>query len=212
MSKKSPGVTRREFLLDTALASGALALTGLAPTTSLAGQAEPKLGAQFIGKLEGPEIIRDVAKFPKAVRRGPHARRAREGRQAPAGGAALARGGGPDGRQAPEGSRKVRRALAPRLHRARRHREREPDRLHGQVPDVGLHREQGRALASPRTGASATTERFARYFCARGSNGRMGSRSPRTTSCSGMRRSTRTRSWCRPRPRSSRSTASRADV
>ena len=71
MSKKSPGVTRREFLLDTALASGALALTGLAPTTSLAGQAEPKLGAQFIGKLEGPEIIRDAAKFPKAFKEAP---------------------------------------------------------------------------------------------------------------------------------------------
>ena len=71
MSKKAKGVTRREFLLDTALASGAVALTGLAPTTSLAGQAEPKLGAQFIGKLEGPEIIRDVAKFPKAFKEAP---------------------------------------------------------------------------------------------------------------------------------------------
>jgi peptide/nickel transport system substrate-binding protein len=71
MSKKSQGVTRREFLLETALASGALALTGLAPTTSLAGQAEPKLGAQFIGKLEGPEILRDVAKYPKAFKEAP---------------------------------------------------------------------------------------------------------------------------------------------
>jgi peptide/nickel transport system substrate-binding protein len=71
MSKKSRGVTRREFLLDTALASGALALTGLAPTTSLAGQAEPKLGAQFIGKLEGPEILRDVAKYPKKFAEAP---------------------------------------------------------------------------------------------------------------------------------------------
>jgi len=71
MPKHSGGLTRREFLLDTALASGALALTGLAPTTSLAGQAEPKLGAQFIGKLEGPEIIRDVTKFPKAFKEAP---------------------------------------------------------------------------------------------------------------------------------------------
>jgi len=71
MSKKSQGVTRREFLLETALASGALALTGLAPTTSLAAQAEAKLGAQFIGKLEGPEILRDVAKFPKQFAEAP---------------------------------------------------------------------------------------------------------------------------------------------
>jgi peptide/nickel transport system substrate-binding protein len=71
MLKHSGGVTRREFLLDTALASGALALTGLAPTTSLAGQAEPKIGAQLIGKLEGPEIIRDVAKFPKTFKEAP---------------------------------------------------------------------------------------------------------------------------------------------
>jgi peptide/nickel transport system substrate-binding protein len=71
MSKKAKGVTRREFLLDTALASGALAFTGFVPATSLAGQAEPKLGAQFIGKLEGPEIIRDVAKFPKAFKEAP---------------------------------------------------------------------------------------------------------------------------------------------
>jgi peptide/nickel transport system substrate-binding protein len=71
MAKKRSGVTRREFLLDAAVASGAVALAGLAPTATLAGQAEPKLGGQFIGKLEGPEIIRDVTKFPKAFKEAP---------------------------------------------------------------------------------------------------------------------------------------------
>jgi len=65
MSRKPAGVTRREFLRDVTLATGTLALAGIAPT-ALAGQAaDQKMGAQLIGKLEGPEIIRDVAKFPK---------------------------------------------------------------------------------------------------------------------------------------------------
>jgi peptide/nickel transport system substrate-binding protein len=72
MSRKWTGITRREFLQRSALASGAAALAGLSPTLSLAGQAaEPKLGAQFIGKLEGPEILRDAAKFPKAFKEAP---------------------------------------------------------------------------------------------------------------------------------------------
>ncbi len=64
-------VTRREFLLEAALASGAVALPSLVPTAALAGQAEPKAGTQFIGKLEGPEIIREVAKFPTAFKEAP---------------------------------------------------------------------------------------------------------------------------------------------
>jgi peptide/nickel transport system substrate-binding protein len=59
-------MTRREFFRDAALASGTVALAGLIPGPALAGQAaEPKLGAQFIGKLEGPAIILDPTKFPK---------------------------------------------------------------------------------------------------------------------------------------------------
>jgi peptide/nickel transport system substrate-binding protein len=47
-------------------------LAGLAPTLVRAGQAsEAKLGAQFIGKLEGPEIIRDATKFPKTFKEAP---------------------------------------------------------------------------------------------------------------------------------------------
>ena len=66
MAKKRTGVTRREFLQHAALASGAMALTGLAPTATLVAQAgEQKIGAQLIGKLEGPELVLDPAKWPK---------------------------------------------------------------------------------------------------------------------------------------------------
>ena len=66
MSKNPKGSTRREFLRDAALAAGAVTLGGFAPTLVRAGQAsEPKMGAQLIGKLEGPELILDPAKWPK---------------------------------------------------------------------------------------------------------------------------------------------------
>jgi len=72
MSKNPKGRTRREFLRDAAMAAGAIPLASLAPRLALAGQAaEPKLGAQLIGKLEGPEILRDPAKFPKTFREAP---------------------------------------------------------------------------------------------------------------------------------------------
>jgi len=65
MAKKRTGVTRREFLQQAALASGAIALTGFAPAAALAAQAgEQKIGSQLIGKLEGPSLILDPAKFP----------------------------------------------------------------------------------------------------------------------------------------------------
>ena len=72
MAKKHTGVTRREFLRNTGLAAGAMAVTGLAPTTAMAGQAgEQKIGAQLIGKLEGPSLILDPAKFPKKLSEAP---------------------------------------------------------------------------------------------------------------------------------------------
>ena len=72
MASRRKGITRREFLRNTTLAAGAVSLGGLAPTLVQAGQAsEPKLGARLIGKLEGPEIIRDAAKFPKTFKEAP---------------------------------------------------------------------------------------------------------------------------------------------
>ena len=65
MSQRTKGVTRHGFLLDAGVATSAVALTVMTPTLAAAGEkAAPKLGAQLIGKLEGPEIIRDPAKFP----------------------------------------------------------------------------------------------------------------------------------------------------
>ncbi len=64
MERRS-GVTRREFLNAT-MAASALALSG---TPSWA--AEARLGERYIGKLEGPEIIRSPAKFPKGFKEAP---------------------------------------------------------------------------------------------------------------------------------------------
>ena len=65
MKKKQTGVTRREFLLETALAAGAVAL---GPGLTWAAQAgAPKIGAQLIGKLEGPVIITDLKQYPEEV-------------------------------------------------------------------------------------------------------------------------------------------------
>jgi peptide/nickel transport system substrate-binding protein len=71
MATKRSGVTRREFLRTTGLATGAVALGSVVSTAALAGQAEPKLGARLIGKLEGPEILRDPARIPKAFKEAP---------------------------------------------------------------------------------------------------------------------------------------------
>jgi len=72
MKKKRMVVTRREFLRDAALATSTMALASVMPGRAVAGQAaEPKLGARFIGKLEGPEIIRDLARFPKKFSEAP---------------------------------------------------------------------------------------------------------------------------------------------
>ncbi len=72
MSKQRTGVTRREFLRASSLGAGALALSSAATGIALAGQvAEPKLGAQLIGKLEGPELILDPAKWPKKFSEAP---------------------------------------------------------------------------------------------------------------------------------------------
>ncbi|MGH7322245.1 MAG: ABC transporter substrate-binding protein [Candidatus Rokuibacteriota bacterium] len=73
MPKERKSVTRREFLRDAALATGTVALGAVAssaPLTSAHAQA-PKLGAQLIGKLEGPELILDPTKWPKKFSEAP---------------------------------------------------------------------------------------------------------------------------------------------
>ncbi|MHB0868411.1 MAG: ABC transporter substrate-binding protein [Chloroflexota bacterium] len=88
-------LSRREFLRLSAMAAGAATLaacapqppatstqTAAAPTKAAAPAApaaatappkasEPKLGASLVGKLEGPEILRDPAKFPKSFKEAP---------------------------------------------------------------------------------------------------------------------------------------------
>jgi peptide/nickel transport system substrate-binding protein len=72
MSRRKQGMTRREFLRNASLTTGALVLAGVGSTTTLAGQqTESKLGAQFIGKLEGPELILDPTKWPKTFGEAP---------------------------------------------------------------------------------------------------------------------------------------------
>ena len=69
MSRQRMGFTRRQFLEQAALTSGAFVLANGLPPIAWAGEA--KIGAQYIGKLEGPEIIRDTAKYPKAFKEAP---------------------------------------------------------------------------------------------------------------------------------------------
>jgi peptide/nickel transport system substrate-binding protein len=75
MSKRR--LTRREFLeLATMTAAGVALPSSIvgaaqAPTGTDKTQAPAKLGAHLIGKLEGPEIIRDPAKFPKTFKEAP---------------------------------------------------------------------------------------------------------------------------------------------
>jgi len=70
-------VTRRQFLgLATAAAAGVTLAPGdqlILPARAAVAQPGPsgKLGQALIGKLEGPEIIRDPAKFPKTFQEAP---------------------------------------------------------------------------------------------------------------------------------------------
>ena len=66
-------VTRREFLHTAAMGvAGAALIGGDAQAQMATRPAAPstpgKLGQSLIGKLEGPEIIRDTAKFPRAFK------------------------------------------------------------------------------------------------------------------------------------------------
>jgi peptide/nickel transport system substrate-binding protein len=73
MPTKRNGPSRREFIRDAALLSGSLAAASLGdPAVARAqGGAAPKLGARLIGKLEGPELILDPAKWPKKFNEAP---------------------------------------------------------------------------------------------------------------------------------------------
>ena len=84
MAKKRTGVTRREFLQQAALASGAMALTGLAPAARAGrpgGRAEARRPAHRQARRAEPDP--GSGQVSQEVRRGPGAGRAGQGRQAP---------------------------------------------------------------------------------------------------------------------------------
>jgi len=71
MGMQRKAFTRRKFLRDTAAATGGFVFAGLAPEVWAQTSAPDQLGARFIGRLEGPEIIRDPAKWPKTFNEAP---------------------------------------------------------------------------------------------------------------------------------------------
>src|SRR5512134_2837887 len=65
-------IGRRTFIELAVAAAGAAGLESVLPDIARAAAKVPeKLGTQYTGKLEGPEIIRDVAKFPKKFAEAP---------------------------------------------------------------------------------------------------------------------------------------------
>ncbi len=67
--------TRREFLRAATVAAGAAAFAGALPAGTVSAQGakapEAKIGAQLIGKLEGPELVLDATKWPKKFAEAP---------------------------------------------------------------------------------------------------------------------------------------------
>ena len=75
MPRTRDGLTRRQFLSETTTMAAALAAATALPEGLAHAQApkapEPKLGAQLIGKLEGPELVLDAARWPKKFSEAP---------------------------------------------------------------------------------------------------------------------------------------------
>ena len=71
MSERPNRLSRREFLRDAGLITGTVCLGSMVPARGEAAQTEPKLGAQLIGKLEGPELILDRVKWPRKFNEAP---------------------------------------------------------------------------------------------------------------------------------------------
>ena len=205
--------TMRAVWLLAGLALVGMLAVGSGTVAAQAAPADPsksgKIGASLIGKLEGPEIVRDAKKFPKTFKEAPMlAELVKAGKLPPV--EKRLPDHAPDGRQAAPRDRQVRRHVAARLHRARRRRERQPHRPTDKILFWDYTGTKIDALPRQGLGASATTARAYDDLPAQGHEVvRRRSRSPPTTSSSGTRTSTRTRTSCRRRCPSSRSTASR---
>src|SRR5580765_1506607 len=76
MAKKPGTLSRRDFLRDAALAAGAVGAASMLPRgeaglVATAHAQDAKIGAQLIGKLEGPELVLDATKWPKKFAEAP---------------------------------------------------------------------------------------------------------------------------------------------
>jgi peptide/nickel transport system substrate-binding protein len=75
MARQGREVTRRRFIRDAGLAAASASLAHAVPSSVFAQGAAPagapKLGAQLMGKLEGPEIVLDAARWPKKFAEAP---------------------------------------------------------------------------------------------------------------------------------------------
>ena len=188
MPRKRNGVSRREFIRDAALLSGSLAAVGLPGVARAQGTAAPpKLGAQLIGKLEGPELILDPAKWPTKFSEAPMlAELVKQGKLPPVEQRVpkeplvikpvheIGRYGGTWRRG---------------LHGPRRRRERQPHRVGRQAPVLGVHRDAGPPVRR-REWLLADDGKSVTLYLRKGTSGRTESPSPPTTSCSGTRTST----------------------
>jgi hypothetical protein len=156
MAKKPGTLSRRDFLRDAALAAGAVGVASMLPPgaaglVATAHAQEAKIGAQLIGKLEGPELVLDATKWPKKFAEAPMlADLVKQGKLPPVDKRV------PDEPMVVKPLQGIGRRMvqgAPRLHGPGRRRERQPHRLHGQDPLLGLHRDEDHALCCARVEA-----------------------------------------------------------
>ena len=138
------GLSRRDMLR---LGMLALSATQLPVAASAQGV---KPGAHLIGKLEGAEVVTDPAQFPKRFNEAPQlAELVKAGKLPPV---EQRIGQDPLVVKPLREIGKLRRDLAPRLHRAVRLLERPPRRPERQAPLLRLHRHQDRPEHRPRLG------------------------------------------------------------
>ena len=71
MARQRDGLTRRQFIGHTVAGAAAMSAIGAGPARAQTQAEAPKLGAQLIGKLEGPELVLDPGKAPKKFAEAP---------------------------------------------------------------------------------------------------------------------------------------------
>ena len=204
-------IGRRTFLELAVAAAGAAGLESVMPGfAGAAAKAPEKLGAQFIGKLEGPEIIRDVAKFPKKFGEAPMLAELVKAGKLP-----------PVDKRLPDPNDlmvvKPLKEIGKYGGRWRRGFTGPADNENGNrivsTDKILMWDYTGNKVAPSlaKDWRLSDDGTVCTIFLRRGLKWSDGAPSPRTTSSSGTRRSTRTRPWCRRRHRNLRSMVSRVD-